>query len=63
MMRCWQPKHKLVFLPNPNNPTGSYVSEGPLKEFVQFFHSKPDTLVVVDEAYNAFVTRNDYPKV
>ena len=62
MMKCWQPKHKLIFLPNPNNPTGSYVSEDKLKEFIHFFHSKPDTLVVIDEAYNAFVTKSDYPK-
>ena len=62
MMRCWQPKHKLIFLPNPNNPTGSYVSEEQLKEFIHFFHSKPDTLIIIDEAYNAFVTKSDYPK-
>ena len=62
MMRCWQPKHKLIFLPNPNNPTGTYISEGALKEFIRFFHSKKDTLIIVDEAYNAFVTKNDYPE-
>ena len=62
MMKCWQPKHKLVFLPNPNNPTGSYVSKEQLKEFIRFFHSKEDTLTVIDEAYNVFVTKSDYPK-
>ena len=62
MMKCWQPKHKLVFLPNPNNPTGSYISEKQLKEFIHFFHNKQDTLIIIDEAYNAFVTKNDYPK-
>ena len=62
MMKCWQPKHKLVFLPNPNNPTGSYVSKEQLKEFLCFFHSKEDTLTIIDEAYNVFATKDDYPK-
>lgn len=40
-----------IFLCNPNNPTGQYLSMHDVKKILDAF---PDTLVVLDEAYIAF---------
>jgi histidinol-phosphate aminotransferase len=53
-------KTKLIWLCNPNNPTGTYFSEDELINFMN--KVSKDTLVVYDEAYNEYVTTNDYPK-
>jgi histidinol-phosphate aminotransferase len=52
------PKTKLVFLANPNNPTGTYI---PFDE-VKRLHSglPPHVLLVLDAAYAEYVQRNDY---
>lgn len=42
---------KLVFVCNPNNPTGTLV---PVEELIKLAKALPDTLVVVDEAYIEF---------
>jgi histidinol-phosphate aminotransferase len=42
-----------IFLCNPNNPTGQYLSINDVKRILDSF---PDTLVVLDEAYIAFTT-------
>ena len=53
-------KPKLVFLCNPNNPTGSYFSHA---ELVDLLKAAPkDTLVVVDEAYAEYATAKDFPR-
>jgi histidinol-phosphate aminotransferase len=50
---------RLVFVCNPNNPTGSSVGA---EEFDRFVESLPDTVVlVIDEAYREFVRRPDFP--
>ncbi len=53
-------KVKLVFLPNPNNPTGTYFTSA---EFLAFMNvaKDMDVLVVLDEAYSEFVRAKDYP--
>ena len=50
---------RLVFLANPNNPTGTMVAAGPLREFVAGLPHH--TLMVLDEAYCEYVRRPDYP--
>ena len=52
------PRTKIVFLDNPNNPTGSYI---PFSE-VRRLHAamRPDTLLVLDSAYAEYARRNDY---
>ncbi len=52
------PKTRVVFLANPNNPTGTYL---PFKE-VRRLHAglPPDVLLVLDAAYAEYVRRNDY---
>ena len=44
---------KLVFVANPNNPTGTFVDAGALLEFLRAI--PPQVLVVLDEAYNEFL--------
>lgn len=48
---------KMVIVCNPNNPTGTYVSAAAVSRLVEAVPS--DVLVVVDEAYNEFVTASD----
>ena len=52
------PKTKIVFLANPNNPTGTYI---PFDE-VRRLHAglPPHVLLLVDAAYAEYVRRNDY---
>lgn len=40
---------RLVFVANPNNPTGTWLDNAALKRFIA--QAGPDTLVVLDEAY------------
>jgi histidinol-phosphate aminotransferase len=50
---------RLVFIANPNNPTGTWVDAQRLRQFVA---SMPQTtLVVVDEAYIEYVEDSDLP--
>jgi histidinol-phosphate aminotransferase len=52
------PKTKIVFIANPNNPTGTYISYSELR---RLHAALPSTcLLVVDAAYAEFVTANDY---
>lgn len=50
---------KLVFLANPNNPTGSYVSDAEVRRLRA---GLPDSaLLVIDAAYAEYVEETDYP--
>lgn len=53
-------KIRFVFLPNPNNPTGTYFTDGEFSAFMEIA-SKKDVFVVLDEAYLEFVRAKDYP--
>jgi len=54
------PKTKLVFIANPNNPTGTYINR---KELDTFLEGLPDNVIVVlDEAYDTFIDVDDYPR-
>ncbi|MDY8109760.1 histidinol-phosphate transaminase [Fulvimarina sp. 2208YS6-2-32] len=51
-------KTKLVFLANPNNPTGTYL---PFDEVRRLHAGLPkSTILVLDAAYAEYVRRNDY---
>ncbi len=53
-------KTRLIFLDNPNNPTGSTISQ---KDFSQFLNDLPeDVLVILDEAYMEFCRDHDTPR-
>ncbi len=50
---------KLVYVCNPNNPTGAMVTRAALAAFVEAVPER--VLVVLDEAYHEYVTDADYP--
>ena len=50
---------KLVFITNPNNPTGTYVSHRALVTFLE--RIPRSVIVVLDEAYAEFVDAPDFP--
>src|SRR5215218_7279118 len=50
---------RLVFVCNPNNPTGTAVRTAELERFIDAVPA--ETLVVLDEAYREFVTDPDVP--
>lgn len=59
LARAITPRTKLIFLCNPNNPTGSIVTANEVEEFMRHV---PDTAIVVfDEAYFEFVDDPAYP--
>src|SRR6185312_15135071 len=52
------PRTRIVFIANPNNPTGSYISH----EEMRRLHAglPPSALLVIDAAYSEYVRKNDY---
>lgn len=54
------PRTKIIFIANPNNPTGTYVEEKGLKLFLK--KVAENILVVIDEAYYEYACPEpDYP--
>jgi histidinol-phosphate aminotransferase len=51
---------KAVYVCNPNNPTGSYVTQEELVGFID--QVSEDVLIVVDEAYQDYVDAPDFPR-
>lgn len=58
MAKLVNAKTKIIFIANPNNPTGTYVSGAELEKFMG---SVPKIPVVVDEAYYDYAEAKDYP--
>ncbi|WP_227936199.1 histidinol-phosphate transaminase [Alkalihalobacillus deserti] len=60
MLEAIDENTRIVWVCNPNNPSGTYVGE---KAFISFLERVPaHVLVVSDEAYYEYVTANDYPE-
>jgi histidinol-phosphate aminotransferase len=53
------PKTRLVFVCNPNNPTGTYVGQAALEKFL--VQLPKDVIVVLDEAYIEYSDAPDFP--
>ncbi|MCL2452086.1 MAG: aminotransferase class I/II-fold pyridoxal phosphate-dependent enzyme, partial [Alphaproteobacteria bacterium] len=52
------PRTKIVYLANPNNPTGTYL---PQSEMIRLAQNLPENiLLVIDAAYAEYVTKADY---
>jgi histidinol-phosphate aminotransferase len=49
---------KIVFLANPNNPTGTYISDSEVRRLQE--NLPPHVMLVLDAAYAEYVRRNDY---
>ena len=59
MLSLVSDKTRLVFIANPNNPTGTWLTTGQLQDFLDKVPA--DVIVVVDEAYFEYVRMADYP--
>jgi len=58
ILKLVSPKTKVVFLANPNNPTGTYI---PFDEVKRLHSALPaNVLLVLDAAYAEYVRTNDY---
>ena len=53
------PRTRVIFVCNPNNPTGTVVHRAELEDFLD--RVPPDCLVVLDEAYAEYVRDPDVP--
>jgi histidinol-phosphate aminotransferase len=59
MLEAVNERTKIVFVCNPNNPTGTSIGA---QEFDAFVEQLPEHVVLaVDEAYREFVRRDDFP--
>ncbi|MGB5325993.1 MAG: histidinol-phosphate transaminase [Pseudomonadales bacterium] len=59
MLAATDASTRVVYIANPNNPTGNYVCESALRAFLQALD--PGIIVVLDEAYCEYVQVGDYP--
>jgi len=59
MLTAITDKTRMIFIANPNNPTGTWLADEPLKAFVKAVPN--DVIVVVDEAYAEYVTDGSIP--
>jgi histidinol-phosphate aminotransferase len=60
MRAAISPRTKLVFIANPDNPTGTYVTTTALEAFLRDLPRH--VIVLIDEAYHEFVEADDYPQ-
>lgn len=59
MMESIKDNTRVIFIVNPNNPTGTYTTH---QDLLLLLNSIPkNILVVVDEAYNEYIDQSDYP--
>ena len=58
ILSCVTSKTKIVFIANPNNPTGTYISKNEILRLRKKLRS--DILLVVDDAYFEYMNFKDY---
>lgn len=59
ILACVTPSTRVVFVANPNNPTGAYYTRAELEALLR---GLPDhTVLLWDEAYFEYVSASDYP--
>lgn len=54
------PRTRLIFIANPNNPTGTAVGAAEMERFLE--RVPAEVIVVCDEAYFEYVERRDFPR-
>ncbi len=59
MLDAIDERTKILFVCNPNNPTGTYWDADTIKDFLERVGG--DRIIVVDEAYFEYVDKTDYP--
>ena len=58
MLRAVQPNTKMLFLANPNNPTGTRISDDDIRRLRD--ELAQDIMLIVDEAYSEFIDDDNY---
>ncbi|MCX7898592.1 MAG: histidinol-phosphate transaminase [Methylocystis sp.] len=58
LLACVNERTKIVFLANPNNPTGTYLPSSEVTRLARAL--PPHVILVLDAAYAEYVTREDY---
>ncbi len=58
ILECVSERTKIIFLANPNNPTGTYLPNSEIRRLHEAL--SPEILLVIDAAYAEYVQRNDY---
>jgi histidinol-phosphate aminotransferase len=58
MLACVGPRTRMVFIANPNNPTGSLLSQAEVQRLRAALRS--DIILVIDAAYAEYVTERGY---
>jgi histidinol-phosphate aminotransferase len=59
MARAVTPKTRLLFIANPNNPTGTHVGREALERLLR--DVPPEVIIVMDEAYFEYANAPDFP--
>jgi len=61
ILRAITPKTKIIFIANPNNPTGSYINKDEVQSLID--NAPKNVLIVLDHAYEEFAhdLADDYP--
>lgn len=59
MAEAIRPDTRVVFVANPNNPTGTWLTKAEVEGFLRQVPS--DVVVVMDEAYCEYIDHPDYP--
>jgi len=59
MLNLINDKTRVLFLVNPNNPTGTYTNKADFEYLLS--STPPHVLIVVDEAYAEYISDPDYP--
>jgi len=59
MLAAITDKTKMIFIANPNNPTGTWLGDAELKAFIK--NVPANIIVVMDEAYTEYVTDGSIP--
>ncbi len=60
MLKFITPRTKIIFIANPNNPTGTIIRKKDMEERFRFLPS--NVLIISDEAYHEYVEDPDYPQ-
>lgn len=59
MKRAVTEKTKMIFIGNPDNPAGTYVTQSEILDFLS--NLRRDIIIFFDEAYFEYVLEKDYP--
>ena len=53
-------RERILFIANPNNPTGTYLNRKKMDYLLSELGNREDLLVVLDEAYNEYIRAEDF---